>query len=313
MKQHPVPQNISSYQFRLVGEMTLKQFVELAGGLATAYLVFSLPLPSFIKWPLIVFFALLGFALAFLPIQERPLDCWIINFIKSIYAPTSYIWRKNNPAPEIFKRKPKIVYKSQAPAGKTDSLLKNYLATLSPIPPAMIIDKEEKQKIDQINQLWQEIKTHPQPSQPSSLTAKGISMPVGAQTKIAPAPPLTPPISVDSLYQPKQKIRQDVAALFPNQSQIIMPNPPDIPNLLSGIVLNTKNNIVPNVLIEIKNNDGQTLRALKTNKLGQFFTASPLENGDYIIHLESNDCNFDPIRFKAGGKPIPPFKIKAKS
>ncbi|KKR52786.1 MAG: hypothetical protein UT88_C0021G0001, partial [Candidatus Woesebacteria bacterium GW2011_GWD2_40_19] len=32
MEQHPIPQNISSYQFRLVGDMTLKQFFQLAGG-----------------------------------------------------------------------------------------------------------------------------------------------------------------------------------------------------------------------------------------------------------------------------------------
>ena len=33
METHPVPQNISSYEFRLVGDMTLKQFLYLAGGI----------------------------------------------------------------------------------------------------------------------------------------------------------------------------------------------------------------------------------------------------------------------------------------
>jgi len=31
MEQHPIPQQISSYEFKLVGEMTLKQFLKAAG------------------------------------------------------------------------------------------------------------------------------------------------------------------------------------------------------------------------------------------------------------------------------------------
>ena len=43
MQQHPVPQNVTQYQFRLVGDMTLKQFLELAGGMLLAYLIYAPP------------------------------------------------------------------------------------------------------------------------------------------------------------------------------------------------------------------------------------------------------------------------------
>ena len=94
MIEHPIPQNISSYQFHLVGDMTLKQFLELAGGVLLAWLIWSAALPAIIKWPLSIFAAISGFAMAFLPVEERPLDQWIIAFFTAIYRPTLFSWKK---------------------------------------------------------------------------------------------------------------------------------------------------------------------------------------------------------------------------
>ena len=47
-ESHPIPQQISSYQFRLVGDMTLKQFFQLArGGLDVASFLFHGPAPHY--------------------------------------------------------------------------------------------------------------------------------------------------------------------------------------------------------------------------------------------------------------------------
>src|SRR5258708_6741719 len=94
MEQHPVPQNISSYQFHLVGDMTLKQFLELAGGVVVGIIIYATGLPAIIKWPLILFSAGLGAALAFVPLEERPLEKWIFAFIRSVYSPTLFHWEK---------------------------------------------------------------------------------------------------------------------------------------------------------------------------------------------------------------------------
>lgn len=95
MEQHPIPQQIASYQFKLVGDMTLKQFTQLAGGALISLLLYSTPLHPFIKWPLIVISFLFGVALAFLPIQDRPLSTWILVFFRSIYSPTYFVWNKS--------------------------------------------------------------------------------------------------------------------------------------------------------------------------------------------------------------------------
>src|SRR3990167_2357057 len=106
MEQHAIPQNISSYQFRLVGDMTLKQFFQLAGGFLVAFIFYSTPLLPIIKWPFVIFSALLGVALAFLPLEERPLERWIFAFFKAIYAPTMYFWQKTAVPMKFFQEEP---------------------------------------------------------------------------------------------------------------------------------------------------------------------------------------------------------------
>ncbi|HBL52195.1 MAG: hypothetical protein A3D24_00545 [Candidatus Blackburnbacteria bacterium RIFCSPHIGHO2_02_FULL_39_13] len=102
MQQHPVPQHISNYEFKLVGDMTLKQFFQLAGGILVALIFYATPLPGIIKWPLVVLFSLIGAMLAFLPIRERPLSVWFLAFIRAIYAPTIYVYKEKG-AEEVFR------------------------------------------------------------------------------------------------------------------------------------------------------------------------------------------------------------------
>lgn len=320
MKQHPVPQNVTSYQFRLIGEMTLKQFAELAAGLIVAYLAFNLKLPYLIKWPLVIFSALLGFSLAFLPIQERPLDQWIINFIKSIYSPTRYIWRKQNLPPAYLTEPLKIKQKA---TGDTASFSKKkvqeYLQTLAPqsaTTPILPLDKTEQNKLKQISRLFGEtlVKT---PTQ--AVPAPVVSPPPTLATTPAPtvpkpiiesAPPLTPPLAVQSRFKVKQKLKPEVVAMF--SDQLAVPKPSPTPNVLVGMVVDTNNRILPNALIEIQNQQGITVRAIKTNKLGQFFISNPLESGEYKLLTEHDNFQFDIISLKANGQIMPPVKIQAK-
>ena len=95
MEQHPIPQNVTTFQFRLIGDMTIKQFGYLAICAILAYVSYKLPLPIIISWPLVVLWVLLGIGLAFVPIEERPMDVWILSFIKSIYSPTQFVWQKS--------------------------------------------------------------------------------------------------------------------------------------------------------------------------------------------------------------------------
>lgn len=100
-RQHAVPQNIMEVEFKLIGDLTMRQFAYLMLFGGTAYLSSVVVLGIF-KWPLVIINAALGFGLAFIPIQDRGLDEWIVNFIRAIYSPTQRVWRKEPTIPSAF-------------------------------------------------------------------------------------------------------------------------------------------------------------------------------------------------------------------
>jgi hypothetical protein len=106
---HPIPQNVTNFEFHLVGDMTLKQFGYLAAGLGLAFLVFTTlaSVQPIIAWPIIIISALLGVAFAFLPIQDRPLDHWAAAFFRAIFKPTAlkYSSKIINPQDPLFNRR----------------------------------------------------------------------------------------------------------------------------------------------------------------------------------------------------------------
>ena len=98
MEQHPIPRQITTFEFKLVGFMTLKQFIYLVVFLPIAYIVimlFPIPVLNFILGAAVGGF---GIALAFVPVNDRPLDVFLKNLYKRITSPTQYIYQKKNDA-----------------------------------------------------------------------------------------------------------------------------------------------------------------------------------------------------------------------
>ena len=93
MQQHPVPQNITGFEFKLVGFLTLKQFLYLAGAGVLCF-IFFLAAPGFTKWVFITPIALLGAAFTFLPVNGVSFDKWLLMFIRTITSPSKRVWRK---------------------------------------------------------------------------------------------------------------------------------------------------------------------------------------------------------------------------
>jgi hypothetical protein len=65
-----------------------------------------------------------------------------------------------------------------------------------------------------------------------------------------------------------------------------------------------------NILVEIKDAQGNAVRAFKTNALGHFASATPLINGSYTISFEDpkGQNRFDTIAFVAKGEIILPIE-----
>ncbi len=100
-RQHAVPQNIMDVEFKLIGDLTMRQFSYLMVLGLLAYFSYLI-IPGLFKWPATIILALLALCLAFVPIQERGLDEWLVNFFRSINSPTQRKWRKEPQLPTAF-------------------------------------------------------------------------------------------------------------------------------------------------------------------------------------------------------------------
>lgn len=100
-RQHAVPQNIMDVEFKLIGDLTMRQFSYLAVLGLGAYFSYLL-IPGLFKWPTVIFLALFALSLAFVPVQERGLDEWLVNFFRAINSPTQRIWKKEPQVPTAF-------------------------------------------------------------------------------------------------------------------------------------------------------------------------------------------------------------------
>ncbi|MBI3485840.1 PrgI family protein [Candidatus Daviesbacteria bacterium] len=85
-----------------------------------------------------------------------------------------------------------------------------------------------------------------------------------------------------------------------------------VPNIINGIVTDSVGNYLEGVIVVTHDKQSLPVRALKTNKLGQFLAATPLSNGVYTITLEKEGLLFDILEVKLEGQVIPPIRVSAK-
>jgi len=96
MDQHPIPRQITTFEFKLIGFMTLRQFIYLIIFIPlgfVAYFLFPIPLLNVF---LGIIIGCAGIFFAFFPVNDRPLDVWIKNMFKRLTKPTQYFFFKKN-------------------------------------------------------------------------------------------------------------------------------------------------------------------------------------------------------------------------
>ncbi|MBI4037070.1 PrgI family protein [Candidatus Daviesbacteria bacterium] len=342
MEQHPVPRDVTSFEFHLVGDMTLKQFMYLAVGLGLAYLFFATLLSKqpFIAVPLIAISGLSGAAFAFLPISDRPLDHWMLAFFKAVYSPTQGLWSLPSQRGVISNR------------------LQTYLASIGALPiqapPAPTITSTTAPKLSRLIPVSPPPPTSPNPTHPSSpatnqldemsQNAKLLLTQLAETTKrISEVREVvesakTPPANLSQVLQPISGTLKSLASQTEDllqqttaTSRVLTASKPaevkvvqsqaqtrtqimltSFPNIVNGVVGDRVGNYLEGVIVSIHDQNGLPVRALKTNKLGQFVGATPLPSGVYTITMEKDGFEFDNLQITLTGETIAPLKIIAK-
>lgn len=384
-QQHPVPQDITGFQFKLVGDMTLKQFGELAFGAVTAYVIYASSWYPLFKWPLAFLVGFLGIALAFIPIEERPLDVWIVNFFRAIYRPTYYVWKKSSligvptPPPAMVTTGP-ILTPPQEPSKEEVKPVEEAkpqvlsVAELEKLRETKLAELEEAKM--KLAKKTEEVKTQEYRAQTvadivtvdkltemrDKATAKStvtdtqlnelikenamLLSEIGqVQTKIQTLSGSEKDLlqaQFDALNKRQNNLaeaintKQEEIKNSPVLSQIPKEplEPPwasgggqmrvvdrpvrqqktisltDLPNVVNGSVTNVRGMPLEGVILVIKDKAGNSVRALKTNRVGQFVVSTPLENGTYYLEFEFPNYTFNVYEITLDGKVITPLEIR---
>lgn len=264
--------------------------------------------------------------MAFVPIQGRTLDVWIIAFIKSIYSPTQYVWKST---PDTTTQQPPIDQQSTTPNTPvvpitTPMSASNDTDTTATTPPTPTPQLEQP-AVEPVVESSTDTKTteaeEKQTPTPQPAEAHEVKIPESPPIVIEKTDPVTQSVNPPSNNQipttppnntlptiDDQKSTQQSSP--PPSISLPIPFTPTTPNTIVGLSLTPDEHILDGVMVEIKK-DNFTIRATRSNKLGQFLFARPLENGIYQILAEKEGYNFTPYAIELKGEIIRPLKIQA--
>ena len=93
----------------------------------------------------------------------------------------------------------------------------------------------------------------------------------------------------------------------PISPEELAPITSNIPNTISGVARDSAGKLLPGIMIVVEDEDGDPVRAIKTNKLGQFSISTPLPNGNYTVRVESKERKFSPVRVICDGSVLAPI------
>ena len=200
-KQHAVPQQVFGVQFKLVGDLTIRQFAILAICGFFAFAFFSSGL--FIVFRIIIagLFLLAGVGFAFVPVQDQPMDQWISAFFRAVYAPTRRMWAKSTaPAEFLVLEMPKFTRVTGPEVSPEESRrrLESYLGAIHEKKELNPLDLAEEQYLDSIRGLAQSMAITP------ALLAAPVPVAQSAALTLEEvmAPPIVPAIAPSEVEGP---------------------------------------------------------------------------------------------------------------
>lgn len=288
MEQHPIPRQITTFEFKLIGFLTIRQFMYLVIFIPLGfiiYYIFPVPLLNIL---LGVATGGVGCAFAFLPINDRPLDVWIINFFRRMTSATQYFYLKNN-EPLYFLRNLVFVTDPHRVLAHVEAQekLASYLSAQTPVPTT----SPKKQTIANLLQV-------------AGSTLSGKS---SAQTVVT-TQNQTAPIPIPTLNQSKHD--SGLSRTVPQSGSGTVAKKP----FFTGVVKNHKLIPIPGILIYVKDDKGAVLRLLKSNPHGVFATFNPLPPNEYSFEVKdpNNSYIFDTMKMRIESSDLKPIEIYSK-
>ena len=261
MEQHAIPRQITSFEFKLIGFMTLKQFLYLVLFIPLGYIVSILfPIP-FISTLLGILVGGFGAALAFLPINDRPLDIWIRNIWKRLTSPTQYTYHKHNSPITLLQNLYFVSDPHHVMAHiESQQMLASYLAKTN----QTVVPNPQKQQIQHAFQ--------------------------NPFTK----PPQAPPITTSSApIQTAVQVTESLSAPIDMNKPVAQPvTPSDHKPFFIGTVKNGKRIPLAGILIYVKNSENAPVRLLKSNEHGIFATFNPLPPSEYTFEIKDPKSSY---------------------
>lgn len=130
--QYKVPQKID-LEDKIIGPLTLKQFIYLLAGAMLDYMIFSAAGSSLWAWLIIFLISLLALAFAFIQIEEQPFSYLVMNLFSYLLRPKMRLWDKRSRVTKAVEFKNKKEEKFNRPAIKAKEEVKSSLETLSQV------------------------------------------------------------------------------------------------------------------------------------------------------------------------------------
>lgn len=273
MEQHPIPRQITTFEFKLIGFLTIKQFIYLIVFIPIGFIVYYIfPIPI-LNILLGIITGSLGFAFAFVPINDRPLDVWVRNFFKRLTSATQYLYHKGN-EPLYFLKNLYFVNDPHHIMSHIEAQekLSSYLTSKNPSTPKA----QKKQTVVNLFQM---------PT--STLSGKSQVVPQGLPVESEPThQQLEPQVTVNGQKKPF------FTGVVKNHKLIPIP----------GILIYMKDE-KGNVLRLLKSNPHGVFAT---------FNPVPLGDYQFEVKDANNSYFFDTMKIKVGSENPKPFELYSK-
>jgi len=275
MDQHPIPRQITTFEFKLVGFLTIKQFIYLIVFIGLGLAVYALTPIPILNYLFGVLTGSVGLAFAFVPINDRPMEVWVKNLIKRLTSPTQYKFQKQNKPIKVL----------------IDLALEN-----NPQQIAAHIDSQKK-----LNSYLSAKSSQEQNNNKKQAVNDLLTSPLTFLTKKKPTA--------------SQPITSNQSSVTSNQSPATSHQSPVTKHpFITGVVKNFKLAPLGGILIYVKKNmEDSPIRIFKSNLHGVFLSYNPLSPGDYIFEVKDPKkvYLFDTIKIKVENE-NKPIEIKSK-